>query len=443
MSNIHNYPVESFTFADDDYYDIDFFNGSGYETRKIKGSTIKAGITSAFGNIYDSDGTLTANRILDGSSNSFTLTMRDLLALSVTAGIDGNDNITFNVDADQTVATNYGFKIRDVDTGNTILGVREGGVEINGNYFLPLIDGTDGQILKTNGAGVTEFASPQDLTDTYIHGSTQWGRTLPSPEALANNGIANGCTFFDNVADKDPDGTTSYDEWNITYGIEIEVTAGTVGTAQINVDGVNYQLNFATDIDTSVQNWVTTNAPLLAGTAFVYFLPTTTEWLPNQGPKSARIRFCTTEAIANGVTFTADVGSDWVANISNPFTNTATSASDHILVPYVSTAYEGQRLHHSFRVNFEFDTVGGTGNLALSLRRFASDTQIGSDIQVNKNNDVGGTLVTIASYTNSATDPFVTGGFYFLLVNTSGNSVDFINKVGILAQTTYQKLTKF
>ncbi len=57
MSNIHNYPLESLTFGDDDYYDIDFFTGSGYETRKIKGSVIKAGITAALGdNIYNADG---------------------------------------------------------------------------------------------------------------------------------------------------------------------------------------------------------------------------------------------------------------------------------------------------------------------------------------------------------------------------------------------------
>jgi hypothetical protein len=445
MSNIHNYPIESLTFNDDDFYDIDFFNGSGYETRKIKGSTIKAGIQASLGTIYDSDGVITGQRLVDGATNNLAfLNIRQFL-MSTVPQIAGEYGMLLEVNTDLIDANDFYFQISEtgLSSGEIFKITKNKQFRIFDEYNLPQVDGTDGQILKTNGAGITEFASPQDLTNTYIHGSTQWGRTLPAPDSLANNGIANGCTFFDNVADKDPDGTTSYDEWNITFGIEIEVTAGTTGTAQINIDGVNYQLDFDTDIDTSVQNWVTTNAPTLVGTAFTYFLPTTTEWLPNQGPKSARIRFCTTEAIANGVTFTPDVGSDWVANISNPFTGTTTSAPDHILVPYVGLAYEGQRLHHIFRVNFEFDTVGGTGDLALSLRRFASDTQIGSDIQVNKNNDVGGSLVTISSYTNDATDPFVTGGFYFLLINTSGNSVDFINKVGILAQTNYQKLTQF
>jgi hypothetical protein len=279
--------------------------------------------------------------------------------------------------------------------------------------------------------------------------STQWGRSVavlgdPNyPEQIIGSGVANGCTFFDNVANKDPDGTTTYNEWNITYGIEIEVTAGTTGTAQINVNGTDYQLNFTTDIDTSVQNWVTANEPLLAGTAFVYFLPTTTDWLPGQGAKSARIRFCTTEAVANGITFTPDGGSDWVANISNPFTGQTSSAADHILVPYIGQPYEGQRLHHQFRVNFEFETTGQTGFLALSLRRFRDDTRIGSDIQVNKNNDVGGVLETFVTYTNSATDPFVTGGFYFLLVNPTNNTYNFAGKVGILTQTSFEEPNVF
>jgi hypothetical protein len=41
---INQYPNESLSFNDNDLYDIDFFNGVGYETKKILGSTIKAGI---------------------------------------------------------------------------------------------------------------------------------------------------------------------------------------------------------------------------------------------------------------------------------------------------------------------------------------------------------------------------------------------------------------
>lgn len=38
---IHQYPLERTSIGDDDYYDIDYWTGSSYQTAKIKGSTLK------------------------------------------------------------------------------------------------------------------------------------------------------------------------------------------------------------------------------------------------------------------------------------------------------------------------------------------------------------------------------------------------------------------
>jgi len=43
---IHEYPLERFVYGDDDYYDIDYWDGSDYQTAKILGSTIKAAMLS-------------------------------------------------------------------------------------------------------------------------------------------------------------------------------------------------------------------------------------------------------------------------------------------------------------------------------------------------------------------------------------------------------------
>ena len=43
---IHEYPLERFVYGDDDYYDIDYWDGTNYQTAKILGSTIKAAILS-------------------------------------------------------------------------------------------------------------------------------------------------------------------------------------------------------------------------------------------------------------------------------------------------------------------------------------------------------------------------------------------------------------
>ena len=46
---INEYPLERLTFGDDDYYDIDYWNGSSYETAKIKGITIKNALSGGGG----------------------------------------------------------------------------------------------------------------------------------------------------------------------------------------------------------------------------------------------------------------------------------------------------------------------------------------------------------------------------------------------------------
>lgn len=432
MSNIHNYPVESLTFSDDDFYDIDFYNGVTYETRKIKGLTIRNGIQALLETIYNADGTLTSNRVLDGNSNTFQLSLNDLLSLNISADVDGGDNIVFNIKSPQTLPTDYGFKIRDVSSGNTIFGVRDGGVEINGEFILPLVDGTDGQIIKTNGAGSTEFVSTQDLPSVNF-GSTQWSKTIVSPVSLLDGSIANGCTFFTN-ADKSASGTTTYDEFSIAYGLTITLT-GTSGTANVSFDGgvTNYLATFNTSLYQTAVDFVSTHetALNLAGIR-VFALGSGAD---------GRLRFCSSEATLNAMTIT-NVTTDLSGTIANEFTGSLTAQPDHILVPYVGTAYEGQRIHHNFRVNFGIVT-GSAQTLGLSLRRYENDTIIGSELQVNRNPDVEGIQSNFISYTAGASDPFVLGGFYFALRNDSGVTIEITSGIGILIQNYYQKLTQF
>ena len=44
---INQYPLERFVFGDDDYYDIDYWDGLIYQTAKIKGSVLKADIIAS------------------------------------------------------------------------------------------------------------------------------------------------------------------------------------------------------------------------------------------------------------------------------------------------------------------------------------------------------------------------------------------------------------
>ena len=71
MSNqqINQYQNEQITPNNEDWYDIDAYNGGVPLSKKIKFSTIKSAIILASPNIYKSDGTLTDERRLNHDGN--------------------------------------------------------------------------------------------------------------------------------------------------------------------------------------------------------------------------------------------------------------------------------------------------------------------------------------------------------------------------------------
>jgi len=145
--------------------------------------------------------------------------------------------------------------------------------------------------------------------------------------------------------------------------------------------------------------------------------------------------------IANGFTFFTNA--DKVASGTTSYDELSIAGSgDHVVIPYVGTAYEGQRLQHNIRVNFGIVT-GSAQTLGLSLRRFADNSIIGSEIKVTRDQDVSGNQFNFITYTAGASDPFVTGGFYFALRNDSGSAIEIEGSIGILIQTYYQKPITF
>lgn len=63
---INQYTIERLEFGDDDYYDIDYWNGSAYQTAKIKGSVIKGGMAPGLFAQTD-DGTAVENTTTETS----------------------------------------------------------------------------------------------------------------------------------------------------------------------------------------------------------------------------------------------------------------------------------------------------------------------------------------------------------------------------------------
>jgi len=263
--------------------------------------------------------------------------------------------------------------------------------------------------------------------------SSQWSRILPAPVNLANGETANGLTFFTDT-DIVANGTTSYDQYGIAYGISIILNlANTNGTANINILGTDYLLTFDTDNFTSVSNWLASNeATLNALNVRVFRLGSGTD---------GRLRFCSTEAILNGINFTNSTG-NVSATIENEFTGSATASQDHVLIPYIGRPYENNRILHTIRANFNLST-GSVQYCELGLFRYANDSLIGSAITIVRNNDVTGAQVVLETYTGGVSDSFVTGGFYIALINNTGTSLDFIGASGILIQNIFDSPISF
>ena len=270
-----------------------------------------------------------------------------------------------------------------------------------------------------------------------LNSSTQWNTTPPSQVTLPDGDTANGFTFF-TESDIDSDGTTAYNQYRLHNSITVTLS-GTSGTANINVAGVDYLCTFDTDLYTTANNWVTDNYATLRALS-----PRITPHALGSGA-DGRIRICsisTNSATLDAVTIT-NLSGDLNGTIANEFTGNATSSPDHIIIPYVGEPYEGNRILHTIRVNFSI-LVGSVQTYVLSLRRMQNDTTVGSEIKVTRDADVKGNQYVFETYTNSANDPFVTGGFYFALRNDSGQSLVIDTQpVGILVQNYFQKPVNF
>ena len=466
---IHEYPLEAFQINDEDFYDVDYWNGSTFESRKISGLTLKAELSGGSTNIYNSDGTLTGVRVLtlDGNSLTFDDTTGKIEFTGNTLLVEGTGinepKIIINGDSntDKSIDILSGGDLRwKIETFNdefggnsgtdlriiryndlgSVLGTAfeiardNGKITFDQQYAFPTIDGTPGQVLTTDGTGVLSFVDPcaQPGAEALISASTQYSKTLPAPVPLSSGAIANGCTFFTG-ADLVANGSTPYYEIELQYGRTITLS-GTSGTANINVDGVNYLATFSTSLYQTALDWVVANQATLNALGIRVFAL--------GSGADGRIRFgASSNTILNAITIT-NVTTNLSGTIANEFTGSPSASLDHFIVPYFNTPIENQRLLHTIRSNFNIST-GSVQYAELGLFRFQNDSLIGSTIQIVRNNDTTGQQVVLETYTGSSGDAFVTGGFYVALNNTSPSTLSFIGSSGILIQTILQRPTIF
>ena len=103
MANeIHNYPLEVYSIGPNDYYDVDTFNGVGYDTAKIKGSNLKSGMYAMIDDSSLVTGTSEQN-FMDGTAigslsvpaNGFKV--GDSFRISVCGQIGAHNNDTLTI----------------------------------------------------------------------------------------------------------------------------------------------------------------------------------------------------------------------------------------------------------------------------------------------------------------------------------------------------------
>jgi hypothetical protein len=125
---IHEYANEAFQINDEDFYDVDYWNGASYETRKISGATLKAELSGGGGGgrfgIADTNG---------------VYTYYTTLTAAMTAAVSGQ---TIEMFADYT------------ETGAVTITLKDG-VTINGNghtYNVTNVGASD--VFESTAAGI-------------------------------------------------------------------------------------------------------------------------------------------------------------------------------------------------------------------------------------------------------------------------------------------------
>lgn len=233
---INQYPLERLTFGDDDYYDIDYWNGTAFETAKIKGSVIKlaiqAGIVS--NNLFTADLNLLADRDHTINDKVFKATFNDV-ANTVVGNwqISGNvissylnDTVslanltTFRQDKDSFIFTVDGGATPTVfgmERGICALSNNNFGFSFNSNTKIATIGSTNGTIqlgdpsnntntfyrdLSTNKYGILykNFGETSETDATGANYSTLVGTSLV-PKKYVDDAIAS--TPASNISNSD------------------------------------------------------------------------------------------------------------------------------------------------------------------------------------------------------------------------------------------------
>lgn len=239
---INEYPLESLAFQDADYYDIDFWNGVGYETKKILGSTIKDGIISG---LQKASLVVSINTTAENDNcyvSTATLTYTD------PTGVIGKGFKVYVLIGTSTIGgTAYaaGSVVYRYYNGSTFVNK----VISSGAYTLPIVDGAPNYVLQTNGSGVVSWVAMSSSSGVCgiadSAGVITYYSDLPSAITAASSGTT--IEVFTDII------ITSNTPLNLKDGVNI------------NFNGHKYTLNTAGTSNAISDNNVSVNCSLMNG----------------------------------------------------------------------------------------------------------------------------------------------------------------------------------
>jgi hypothetical protein len=148
-------------------------------------------------NIYNANGTLTADRTVSGDSKILTFdnVRREIHNVDPVLGDTTGFNINVNSGSLTPFPTSRIFKIVDTNTTTEKFGINvDGNVVINNAYTLPTVAPTTGQVLGYLGSGTTQWTTASGgLTYfTEAQNTTSPNATVPVDSLTAVTGTTNG-----------------------------------------------------------------------------------------------------------------------------------------------------------------------------------------------------------------------------------------------------------
>lgn len=134
-------------------------------------------------NIYNSDGALTGNRLVNGSFFDLFFSDHNSFIFQTSAnGTDTQNGVWFDIEESNVLGGGNLFRIRKkggVGIGRDRFRVlKNGQIEFNENFRFPLVDGLNGQILQTDGSGNLTWNTINDVNIYNSDGTLNSNRTI-------------------------------------------------------------------------------------------------------------------------------------------------------------------------------------------------------------------------------------------------------------------------